>query len=179
VALLISSVAVVILLGGFDLFRRWTFPFVLSLFMVPKLAIVYNQGTLPLQLMASRLAAWLLWVTGFGVSRQGNILEIHGRQIFVAEACNGLRYLLPLAFIAMLLGYLSGVKPWARWVLFLASVPVAVLANALRVALVGVAPALGVGALHEATGLLVFAIAVVPLFAVSRFFRRFPAGSHV
>ena len=56
VGLLISIAGAVVALGGFAFLRTWTFPFLLALFMLPKLAIVYNQGTLPLQLLASRLA---------------------------------------------------------------------------------------------------------------------------
>jgi exosortase len=55
-ALLISAAGAVVCLGGFGLLRSWTFPFLLALFMLPKLAIVYNQVTLPLQVLASKLA---------------------------------------------------------------------------------------------------------------------------
>jgi exosortase len=178
VALLISAAGVVVLLGGFALLRRWTFPFLLALFMLPRLAIVYNQGTLPLQLMASRLAAWLLSAGGFGVIREGNILDVHGRQVLVTEACNGIRYLLPLGFVAALLGYLAGARRWARWMLMLATVPVAIVANAVRVAATGAFPALTEGTLHELMGVTIFLFSMALLAAVLRAFQRFSAGSH-
>jgi len=64
VAFLISIAGVVVCFGGFQLLRSWTFPFLLALFMMPKLAIVYNQVTLPMQLAASKLAAGMLTTAG-------------------------------------------------------------------------------------------------------------------
>jgi len=43
--------------GGLGWLRALAFPLLLAVFMLPKLAIVYNQATLPLQLLASRIAA--------------------------------------------------------------------------------------------------------------------------
>src|ERR1700704_54539 len=50
-AFLLSVAGAVLCLGGFAFLRVWTFPFLLALFMLPKLALVYNQVTLPLQLL--------------------------------------------------------------------------------------------------------------------------------
>ena len=47
-----SVAGAVLCLGGFGWLRALAFPFVLGLFMLPKLAIVYNQATVPLQLLA-------------------------------------------------------------------------------------------------------------------------------
>ena len=43
VSLLESLTGVVVALGGFSRLRRWAFPLLLLVFMLPKLAIVYNQ----------------------------------------------------------------------------------------------------------------------------------------
>ena len=75
VAFLISIAGVIVCLGGFALLRGLAFPLLVTLFMLPKLAILYNQATLPLQLLASRMAAGMLTVSGAGVIRDGNIVE--------------------------------------------------------------------------------------------------------
>jgi exosortase len=59
-ALVLSISGVVLCLLGFAWLRVWAFPLLLTLFMLPKLAIVYNQITLPLQLLATRLAGGML-----------------------------------------------------------------------------------------------------------------------
>jgi exosortase len=166
VALLVSAAGVVVCLGGFALLRAWAFPFLLALFMLPKLAIVYNQVTLPLQLMASHIAAWMLSATGFGVIRDGNVLEVGGHRILVEEACSGIRYLIPLAFMGVLLGYLYDPKPWMRAVLFALAVPLAIAGNALRVAVSGAVPALAEATPHMVCGWLIFALCVGALWTM-------------
>ncbi|HYL77761.1 MAG TPA: exosortase/archaeosortase family protein [Bryobacteraceae bacterium] len=169
VAFLISVAGVVLCLGGFPFLRIWAFPLVLSLFMLPKLAIVYNQATLPLQLLASRLAAAMLTTGGIGVIRQGNILDVSGHRIDVAEACNGIRYLLSLGFIAVVFAYLADTKPWMRVALLAAVAPVAIFANAVRVAASAYVPALDSGTPHAVAGWLIFVFCLA-ILATLRWF---------
>jgi exosortase len=96
-AFVLSLVGSVLCLLGFAWLRAWAFPLLLTLFMLPKLAIVYNQITLPLQLLVTRLAGGMLSTVGFAVVRDGNILNVAGHSISVVEDCDGIRYLLPLA----------------------------------------------------------------------------------
>ena len=163
VAFLISVVGVVVCFGGFQLLRSWTFPFLLALFMLPKLAIVYNQVTLPMQLAASKLAAGMLTTAGIGVIRDGNILDVNGHRVAVAEACNGIRYLLPLGFVAVLFAYLADPKPWMRVAVLAATVPLAIIANALRVAASAWAPAFDSGTPHQMLGWAIFAASLALL----------------
>ena len=159
-AFLVSLAGLVVALGGGRLLRALAFPFLLMLFMLPKLAIVYNQTTLPLQLLASRLAAFGLTAAGVGVLREGNILQVHGHQIAVAEACSGIRYLLPLGFLSLVYGHVVSAKRWTRLALFVAVVPLAILVNALRVAMAAASPALAVGAPHMILGGVLFVLCV-------------------
>src|ERR1700722_4961822 len=127
VALLVSVAGAVLCLGGWAWLRVLAFPLVLAIFMLPKLAIVYNQATLPLQLLASQIAAGFLTFAGIGVIREGNILDVGGHRVAVVEACNGSRYLLSLGFMAVVFAYLADSKPWMRSALLMAAVPVAIL----------------------------------------------------
>jgi exosortase len=163
-----SIAGVVLALLGFKWLRLWAFPFVLMLFMLPKLAIVYNQITLPLQLLATRLAGGMLSVAGFDVVRNGNILDVAGYSISVVEACNGIRYLLPLAFLALVFAYVGQAKVWMRWVMLAAAVPIAILANALRVAFSGLSPALTRGTIHQLLGVVIFLLSLGLLAAIYR-----------
>ncbi len=176
--MILSAVGAVLCLGGFAFLRSWTFPFLLALFMLPKLAIVYNQVTLPLQLLASRLAEVMLLAGGASVIRAGNILDVGGHRVAVAEACNGIRYLLSLGFVAVVFAYLSDAKPWMRVALLAAAVPVAILANAMRVAASASAPALDAGALHAFSGWLVFVLCLAMLMIVRRLLNAAYAHYH-
>lgn len=167
-ALLLSIAGAMLCLGGMAWLRVCAFPFVLALFMLPKLAIVYNQITLPLQLLATRLAASILTIAGFTVGRQGNILNVAGHSIAVVEACDGIRYLIPLGFTALVLAYLTSSKIWMRVVLFTAAVPLAIIANGIRVAAVAPIPALLTEPLHALTGWALFLLCLAALMFVRR-----------
>ena len=156
VAFVLSLAGVVLATLGFAWLRAWALPFVLMLFMLPKLAVVYNQITLPLQLLATRLAGGMLSIGGFMVIRDGNILNVAGHSISVVEACNGIRYLLPLAFLALVFAYAGGAKVWIRFVMAVAAIPIAIIANAIRVAFSGLSPALTSGTVHAVLGTVIF-----------------------
>lgn len=162
-AFVISVAGVVLAILGFAWLRAWAFPFLLTLFMLPKLAIVYNQITLPLQLLASRLAAGMLSVAGFMVIRNGNVLNVAGHSISVVEACNGIRYLLPLAFLGLVIAYSGGAGPWIRSAMAVAAVPIAILANAIRVAFSGLSRVLTDGLPHELLGTVIFLLSLALL----------------
>ena len=151
-AFLVSVAGAVLCLGGFAWLRALAFPLLLAVFMLPKLAVVYNQLTLPLQLLASQIAAGMLTVAGIGVIREGNILDVGGHRVAVVEACNGIRYLLSLGFMAVVFAYMSDSKPWMRLALLGTAIPIAILANGVRVAAAGWLPALQSGVPHVVSG---------------------------
>jgi exosortase len=166
VALLVTIAGAVLTLGGFRILRAWAFPLSLLVFMLPKLVAFYNQVTLPLQLLATRLAAGLLLTIGVSAVREGNILNVGGHLVAVTDACNGLRYLLSLGFVAALFGYAVQTKPWIRVALLLATAPLAILGNALRVAAAAYIPALDRGTLHELAGAAIFSLCVSGLMVL-------------
>lgn len=172
VALMLSIAGAVVCIGGYRYLRVWAFPLLLAAFMVPKLAIVYNAATLPLQLLASRLAAGMLTACGVAVIRQGNILDVRGHEIAVAEACSGIRYLLPLAFSTLVFARVVGARVRTALLLVVVAVPVAVLANAARVAISGYAPRLGEGAYHEVLGWALFVACLGSVAAAHTMLRR-------
>ena len=90
----------------------------------------------------------------------------------MVEACNGLRYLLPLGFAAVVFAYLADPRPWMRAVLLLAAIPVAMLANAVRVAASAYVPALSEGAFHTAAGWLLFAACMAAIYLIHVAFTR-------
>ena len=178
VALWLSAAGAIVCLAGFGRLRAWAFPLLLSLFMLPKLAFVYNLVTLPLQLLASRMAAALLAAIGIGVIREGNILAVGAHRVAVAEACSGIRYLLPLGFMAVVLAYVIDPKPWMRVALLALAVPLAIAANALRVAASAAIPALDSGTPHAAMGAVIFLLCLAVLAAARQLIHAVGARHH-
>jgi exosortase len=178
VAFVISIIGAILWIGGFAWLRAWALPLILALFMLPKLAVVYNQATLPLQLLASRLAAGMLTMTGVGVIRSGNILDVGGHQVAVAQACSGIRYLLPLGFMAVVFAYIADSRPWMRVALLAAAVPIAIAANALRVAFSAYSPKLAGGTLHDLMGVAIFVLCLGTLIPVRNICSTISGASH-
>jgi exosortase len=168
VGFVLSIAGAVVALGGFAWLRLWAFPLFLTLFMLPKLAIAYNQLTLPLQLLASKMAAKILTVAGATVIRDGNILDVGGHKVAVEEACNGIRFLLPLVFLAFVFAYVSRSRWWTGATLALFAVPVAIVANAMRVAAAGYWPKLTDGVPHEALGVAIFIFCLLTFVPLQR-----------
>lgn len=166
-AIVFSVIGAVLFLGGTKRLRIMAFPLFLLFFMVPIPAIIYNQITFPLQLLASRSAEWALMLIGIPVLREGNVLELAGQKLSVVEACSGIRSLLSLSFLSLVYGYFFETKTWLRVVLFFSTVPIAMLANASRVTLTGILsdykPELAHGFFHSAEGWVIFMVALVIL----------------
>jgi exosortase len=166
-AFVISLIGIVLLLGGTAYLRALAFPLFLLFFMIPIPTVVYNSITFPLQILASRLSTSALDAMQIPVLREGNILELAQQKLSVVEACSGIRSLLSLSFLALVYGYFFESKIWMRVVLFLATIPIAIVANASRVTLTGVLteykPELAEGFFHTASGWVIFMVALAIL----------------
>jgi exosortase len=161
----------VILFVGWDLFRALLFPWAFLFLMVPIPAILFNHITFPLQILASKVAAATLPFFGVPVLRQGNVMILAQQILEVADACSGIRSLMSLVTLAIIYGYLMERRLWVRWLLALASVPVAVAANSFRIITTGLMvqywdPDKAEGAFHSSWGWIVFVVSLLMLYAL-------------
>ena len=144
------------------------FPLAFLLLMIPIPDIIFNRIAFPLQLVASDVGAQALAATGIPVYREGNIINLARLNLDVAEACSGIRSLISLFTLSLLYGYFAESRTAIRVALVVATVPVAILANGLRVAATGVAAHLygaqaAEGFFHSFSGWIVFAVAGLAL----------------
>jgi exosortase len=173
VSLLLSIAGLLVLTCGWNYFRAVFFPWLFLLFMIPIPTIVFNEITFPLQLLASRAAAYALPLLGVPVLREGNIIQLPAMALEVAEACSGIRSLMSLATLAIIYGYLMEPRTALRVILALASVPIAVLANSLRIVGTGLLvqywdPDKAQGFFHAFSGWLIFVVSLILLFLLHR-----------
>jgi exosortase len=176
-AFLISVVGSIVMLGGWTMLRALQFPLAMLVFMIPIPAVIYNQITFPLQLLASRVAEVALLAIGIPVLRDGNVLELASQKLSVVEACSGIRSLLSLSFLSLVYGYFFEERRLViRWALFLSTVPIAIAANSFRVSLTGVLseynPELAQGFFHSLEGWVIFVFALVLLVGCHRLIVR-------
>jgi exosortase len=163
----------ILFLFGWRHLRLLAFPIALLILMVPLPALVFNQIAFPLQLFASRVGELVLTTAGIPVLRQGNILELSTMRLEVAQACSGIRSLVSLVTLGVILGKLNEPRRWARVVLALAAVPIAIVENAARVAGTGLAahwigPQAAEGFVHTFSGWVMFVLAFALLLVTQR-----------
>jgi exosortase len=161
--------------GGLML-RRVLFPIFVLLLAIPFPAIIFNQITFPLQLLASRLASLILPLLGVPVLQEGNVIQLPVMKLEVAEACSGIRSLMSLFTLAVFYGYFLERTTQRRVFLALASIPIAVAANVARIVGTGLCvqywdPVKALGFFHEFSGWVMFVISLGCLYLVHRVMR--------
>jgi EpsI family protein len=171
VSLLILVAGLVVLFLGWSFFRAILFPWAFLLFMIPIPKIIFDQITFPLQLLASQIAADGLRLFGVPVFLEGNVINLPAMPLEVAEACSGIRSLMSLATLAIIYGYLTERRIAVRWVLALASLPIAIAANSVRIIGTGLVvqywdPEKAEGFYHTFSGWLIFVVSLLLLYLV-------------
>ncbi len=124
--------------------------------------------TIKLQLLSTNIGVTLIRLIGIPVYVEGNIIDLGNYKLQVAEACSGLRYLLPLTCIAFLIANLYKAPLWKRAVVVISAAPVTILINSVRITVTAVLVdnfgiQMAEGFLHEFEGMVVFMVGVLLL----------------
>jgi exosortase len=156
----------ILYLFGRSAFREMRLPVLYLLLMIPLPYILYDAAAFPLKLIVANASVNVLKLLGFSVVREGNIILFPTLILEVADACSGLRSLMTLVTLAVTCSFLMLRKPLMRVLLVVASVPIAVVTNMLRVIVTGIlaetiSPELAEGVFHEMAGLGVFIMALL------------------
>lgn len=156
---------------GWGCFRAVLFPWAMLFLMIPIPAIIFNEIALPLQFLASRLATGLLGLFGVPVLREGNVIHLPSMSLEVAEACSGIRSLMSLVTLAVIYGFFFESSRGRRMVLAIAAIPIAVVANGIRIMGTGLlgqywSPDKAEGFFHAFSGWLIFLVSIGILYLV-------------
>jgi exosortase len=163
----------IVFLFGWQHLRVLIFPVAFLLLMIPLPAIIFNKITFPLQLFASQAGEYGLASLGVPVLREGNIIVLARTKLEVVEACSGIRSLVSLLTLGIVYAYFIDPRLPVRWLIALSAVPVAIIANGLRIAGTGVAahyygPEAAEGFFHSFSGWAVFVFAFVAMLGVKQ-----------
>ena len=173
IAIVGAIVGGVLFVLGWRHLRVLAFPIGVLLLMIPIPAIIFNQIAFPLQLLASRFGETVLRLFDVPVLREGNVITLANTQLEVAEACSGIRSLISLLTLGIVYGYFTDKRFLVRLAIALSTIPVAIVANGLRVAGTGIAAyhygdEAAQGFFHEFSGWVVFVVSLVMLFVIHR-----------
>jgi exosortase len=182
-AIVVTMVGVVWTIAGTAMVRALLFPIFLLFFMVPIPLYVYQRMTIPLQNLATNLAAFGLDTLGIPVSQDGNVLTLPDQHsLDVVEACSGIRSLLSLTFLSLAYGRLFETRTWVKIALVLATVPIAIACNAARITLTGILteykPEIAEGIYHAFEGWVIFMFELAALLIFHRLLARFTRRAH-
>lgn len=166
--LILSLASIALNMGGWGLLQRIIFPLLLLLFALPLPYLLGAILTTKMQLISSDLGVLLIRIMGLPVFQDGNVINMSGFQMLVAEACSGLRYLYPLMAIALIITYFYRGGFLLKLGIFLLAIPITIGMNSLRIAITGLLIKLygkqaAEGFLHDFEGWLVFAVAFLLL----------------
>lgn len=178
VALLVGLAGVFTLLAGGAALRRYWFPFFFLVFMVPLPIAMYSRIASPLQLLASQAASAVMNASGVPVLCEGNRMTLPGGvQMFVAEACSGMRQMTGFLALTTAVAYLSRRPGWCKAVIVAAALPIALTANVARIVLTGyimhfVNPQYASGAYHTLEGVLMMGFGLLLLNSLCALLNR-------
>jgi exosortase len=164
-------------LAGWKLLR-WALPAIAFLgFMIPLPFRAETLLSVPLQSIASRLSCILLQLLGQPAIREGNVVVINDLELAVVEACSGLRIF--MSIFALAFAYFVFVKDpwWVKLGVFASTLPVALITNALRIALTGllyvhISSDAAHGFSHDLAGWLMIPTAAVLMVGIAWYLRR-------
>ena len=152
--------------------KTLSFPFLLLASMVPLPALVYNSLAAPLQLLASDWAVRAAQFFGISVFRDGNVIQLAGITLGVAEACSGLNSLSAMLVGSIIIGYLVCRGALNRAILVAIAAPLAILVNIFRVSgtaiLAEYQPEFALGYYHSFSGWMVVMVGFGLLYAAAR-----------
>ena len=171
--LILALAGVCTLLGGVGVLRRYWFAFFFLIFLVPLPLALYSMIANPLQLVVSKLATSMLNVLDIPALCEGALITLAGNsQLFVAEACSGMRQLTGFLALTTAWAYFSTVRRGRGALLVASSIPIAMTANVVRVTLTGVItydfdPKYASGAFHTIEGLAMMGLGLLMIATFS------------
>lgn len=162
------------LLFGGPLIKSIWFPLIYLAFTLPPPDSVVAAITQPIKIEISQGTVSLLHALGYPVASSGVVIYIGQYQLLVAAACAGLNSIVTLGALCLFYVYLRHRSNFAAFlVISVAAIPVAMFSNFVRVlALVLITYYLGESAaqgfVHDFAGLLMFAVALLTVFAIDQ-----------
>ena len=135
----LSVAALVLLLFGWQFFRKVSTVLLFLCLMLPWPNRVQAAVAMPLQRWATSSAVFCLEMLGYAVIRDGNIIQINDTSVAVAEACNGLRMVTAFFVISGLVIMLAKRAWWEKLIVLASSLPIALFCNTVRLVITTIA----------------------------------------
>jgi exosortase len=175
-----SGFSMIIVLAGFILYvygknilKEILFPLFFLVFMIPLPLVTVIDISFQLKLLSTQMATAMLNVINIPAVQHGSYIRMDHASIVVEDVCSGLRSLIALTALGALFAYWLKAGKVKKTVLFLSSIPIALVTNMLRImALAIVSEFWGTkyvpGLVEDLSGLSVFVLAFLLLSQVEK-----------
>lgn len=165
----------VLFLYGLPILRALSFPIAYLLLMVPPPLGLLDALTLPMRYGVSKAATTILQSFFIPVERQGLMLYIERKEVFIAPACSGFRSLITFFSLAVLYVYFTPSTLRKKIILILSVIPLALFGNLVRVLVLCLityyfGEEASHGFLHDFSGFLVFGIIVLGFLLIDKLY---------
>ena len=173
-SLIIVLVGLVLNFYGSRILKEILFPLLFLFFMIPLPLIVVVNMSFKLKIFAAHIAVFVLNNNmRIPCIRDGSTIIMRHAHVVVDDVCSGLRSLISLMALGSLFAYRMQSTAGKKIILFLSTIPVAVITNVVRIIfLATVSEIWGAqyieGPLHDLSGFMVFILA----FALLYFFEK-------
>lgn len=148
-ALILVLAGLVLLLCGYAYLRELAFPLSYLIFMTPVLDGLTEPLVWPFQLLTANMSVSMLQALGIPVLLENNInIILPTVTLEVVRECSGAGLLIAVLAVGLPLAYLTLRSWWSRITLVLSSVMVAIVANWVRVTVMGLYAQAGGKDLH-------------------------------
>ena len=169
ISFIIVLVGIIFYLFGKDIGRKLLFPVLFLVTMAPMPLSAIAGLTLKLKLFATECSMHIIDLIGIPAIQDGSRIIFANCTILVADACSGLRSLIALISFGALFAFMFGVSNYMKPILFMSSIPAALVANIVRIVSVSLVAnrwgTEGAESIHGITGILIFLVAFTLLFS--------------
>jgi len=164
-----------IFLFGKEISKVIWFPLLFLVFMFPLPEAMIGLISFPLKIFAAKAGVWIISILGIPIYLEGFNILIPVGPLLVGNPCSGLRSLIAFLALGSIFAYLEPVSIIKKWVLFLVSIPIALLSNIVRIpVLILVSNYWGLEAagpdtlVHTGSGVFVFILGFFLIFAFAK-----------
>ena len=123
---------------GSEAVKKLLLPLGFLFFMVPVPASIDRSLGVFLKAVSTKLGGAAISLCDIPVNISGNIIDLGVTRLQVVDACSGMRFLFPLMALGVLYAYFFERVMWKRIVCVIATMPIAVFTNGLRIGITGI-----------------------------------------
>ncbi len=172
-SLLVVLAGLILTFLGRQHLRLLAFPLIFLMFMVPIPAVTIRAISFKSKMIAARLATDIVGSLGVAIVRNGSKVLLDTGTLVVDDVCSGLKYMISLTAFGAIYAYITKLRWHGRLIILALTVPLALIANVIRVALMiliawkwspkAVSPD---GLVHDVLGIALFVAAFVLFFFI-------------